>query len=51
MSMEWLLDKTKARTREIWPFEAARALGTMVAAKASRGSSGLPKQNCVSKVP
>ena len=28
----------------IWPFEAAGALGTMAATKASRGSGGLPKQ-------
>ena len=35
--MEWLLDKNKAWTREIWPFEAAGALGTVAVAKAQRG--------------
>ena len=49
--MEWSLDKKKAWTREIWPFEPAGALGTVVAAKAPRGSGGLPKQKCVLEVP
>ena len=49
--MEWSLDKNRAQTREIWPFEAAGALGTAAAAKAPRGSGGLPKQKCVLKVP
>ena len=43
--MKWSLDKNRARTREIWPFESARALGTAAAAKAPRGSGGLPKQS------
>ena len=43
--MEWSLDKNRARTREIWPSEAAGALGTAAAAKAPRGSGGLPKQS------
>ena len=43
--MEWSLDKNKAWTREIWPSEAAGALGTAAAAKAPRGSGGLPKQS------
>ena len=50
--MEWLLDRFGAQTTNIWPFEAARALGTMIAAaKAPRRSGGLPKQKCVLKVP
>ena len=36
---------------KIWPFEAAEALGTTGAAKAPRGSGGLPKQKCVLEVP
>ena len=36
---------------KIWPFEAARALGTATATKALRGSGGLPKQKCVLEVP
>ena len=43
--MEWSLDKNRARTREIWPSEPAGALGTAAAAKAPRGSGGLPKQS------
>ena len=43
--MEWLLDKNRAWTREIWPSEPAGALGTAAAAKAPRGSGGLPKQS------
>ena len=42
--MEWLLDTFEAWTTKIWPIEAARALETVIAAKAPRGSSGLPKQ-------
>ena len=49
--MEWLLDKIKAWTREIWPFESAEALGTATTAKAPRGSGGLSKQKCVLEVP
>ena len=49
--MEWLLDTFGAQTTKIWPFEATGALGTMVAAKAPRGSGGLPKQKCVLEVP
>ena len=36
---------------KLWPFEAAGALGTAVAAKAPRGTGGLPKQKCVLEVP
>ena len=36
---------------KIWPFETAEALGTAAAAKASKGSGGLPKQKCVLEVP
>ena len=43
--MEWSFDKNRAWTREIWPSEAAGALGTAAAAKAPRGSGGLPKQS------
>ena len=43
--MEWSLDKNRARTREIWPSEPVGALGTAAAAKAPRGSGGLPKQS------
>ena len=32
-------------------FEATGALGTTTAAKAPRGSGGLPKQKCVLEVP
>ena len=49
--MEWLLNIFGARTTKIWPFEAAGALGSMAAAKAPRGSGGLPKQKCVLEVP
>ena len=49
--MEWSLDKKKAWTREIWPFEAAGALGITAATKTTRGSGGLPKQKCVLEVP
>ena len=49
--MKWLLNGFGARTTKIWPFEAARALGTAVAAKAPRGLGGLPKQKCVLEVP
>ena len=42
--MDWSLDKNKARTRKIRPFEAVGALGTPAAAKAPRGLDGLPKQ-------
>ena len=41
----------RARTMKIWPFEAARALGTVVAAKAPRRSGGLSKQKCDLEVP
>ena len=34
-----------ARTSNLWPFEAAGALGTAAAAKAPKGSGGLPKQS------
>ena len=34
-----------------WLFEATMALGTAAAAKAPRGSGGLPKQKCVLEVP
>ena len=47
--MKWSLDKNRARTKEIWPFEPAGALGTTAAAKAPRGSGSLPKQNVSSK--
>ena len=43
--MEWSLDKSRAQTREIWPSEPAGALETAAAAKAPRGSGGLPKQS------
>ena len=49
--MEWSLDRFGARTTKIWPLEAARALGTTTAAKASKGSGGLPKQKCVLESP
>ena len=35
--MEWSFDRIKARSTKLWPFEAARALGTAAAAKAPRG--------------
>ena len=49
--MKWLLDTFEARNTKIWPFEAAKALGTMATTKAPRGSGGLSKQKCVSEVP
>ena len=49
--MKWLLDTFGARTTKIWPFEAVRALGTTAAAKAPKGSGGLPKLKCVLEVP
>ena len=49
--MEWSLDRFGAWTAKIWPIETAGALGTTVAAKAPRGSGGLPKQKCVLEVP
>ena len=49
--MDWLLDKNKAWIREIWPFELARALGIVVAAKPPTGLGGLPKQKCILEVP
>ena len=49
--MEWSLDKNKAWTREIWPFEPAGALEIAATAKPPRGSGGLPKQKCVLEVP
>ena len=49
--MEWSLDKKRAWTREIWPFEPVGALWTTSGAKAPRGSSGLPKKQCVLEVP
>ena len=49
--MEWLFDKSKGRTRKLQLFEAVGALGTKAAAKASRGSGGLPKLKCVLEVP
>ena len=39
--MEWSLDKNKAWTRKIWPFEPTGALGTAATAKAPRKSGGL----------
>ena len=48
--MEWSLDTFGARTTKLWPFEAAGALGIAAAAKAPRGSGGLPKQKCVLEV-
>ena len=49
--MEWSLDTFGARTTKIWPFEVARALGTVAATKAPRASGGLPKQKYVLEVP
>ena len=45
--MEWSLDRFGAQTTKIWLLKAARALGTMTATKAPKGSGGLPKQKCV----
>ena len=45
--MEWSLNRFGARTTKIWPFEAAGASGTTAAAKAPKGSGGLPKQKCL----
>ena len=45
--MEWLLDKFGAQTTKLFPFEGVGALGTAAAAKAPRGSGGLPKQKCL----
>ena len=45
------LDRIRARTRGIWPFEPTKALGTVATAKAPRGSGGLPKQKCILEVP
>ena len=49
--MKWSLDGFGAQTTNIWLIEAAGALGTAAAAKAPRGSGGLPKQKCVLEVP
>ena len=49
--MEWSLDRFRAQTTKLWPFEAVGALGTVAAAKALRGPGGLPKQKCVLEVP
>ena len=49
--MEWLLDKFKAQTTKIWPFEAIGSLGTAANGKAPKGLGGLPKQKCVLEVP
>ena len=49
--MEWSLDRFRAQTTKLWPFEAAGALGTIAAANAPRESGGLPKQKCVLEVP
>ena len=49
--MKWSLNKNRAQSREIWPFEPVGALGTTATAKAPRGSGGLPKQKCVLEVP
>ena len=48
--MEWSLNRFGARTTKIWPFEAARALGTTAVPKAPKGLGGLPKQKCVLEV-
>ena len=49
--MEWLLDRNKACMREIWLFEAARALETTTnMAKAQRGLDGFPKKKFVLEV-
>ena len=45
--MEWLFDRFGAHTTKMWPFEAAGALGTAAAAKAPKGSGGLPKRKYV----
>ena len=49
--MELSLDINKTRTREIWPSEAAGALGTAAAAKAPRGVGWSSKTKCVLEVP
>ena len=49
--MEWSLDKNRGWTSKLWPFEAARALGTAATAKGPRGSGGLSKLKCVLEVP
>ena len=49
--MKWSLDTFGAQTTKLLPFEAPWALGTAAAAKALRGSSGLPKQKCILEVP
>ena len=49
--MEWLHNRFGAQTTKIWPFEAAGALGTIVAAKAPRELCGLPNEKCVLEVP
>ena len=48
--MKWSLDGFGAQTTKLWRFEAVGALGTTAAAKAPRGSGGLPKQKCVLEV-
>ena len=45
-----VLDGFGAQTMKIWLFEATGALETTAAAKAPRGSRGLPKQKCVLEV-
>ena len=45
--MEWSLDKNRAWTREIWPSEAAGALGTAAAAKAPRGRVVFQNKVCL----
>ena len=49
--MEWLLVRFGAQITKIWLFEAVRALRTMAAAEAPRGSGDLPQQKCVLEVP
>ena len=49
--MERCLDRFGAHTTKLWPFEAVEALGIAAAAKALRGSGGLPKQKYVLEVP
>ena len=48
--MEGLLDTFGAQTTRIWPLQAVGTLGTATAAKAPKGSGGLPKQKCVLQV-
>ena len=48
--MDWSFDKSKAWTREIWPFKAPRALGIAAVANALRELNGFPKQKCVLEV-